>query len=176
MCTFIRKTLNFLLIYLFHVAGSVYLENVIGKFSSEVGAGNFSYYKLREPGDITLLLYSRMGDADLYVSEQISEPNFENYNLSSTTCGLDAVVIPSSFKRPTYVSIYGHVHSPISKYTLLALLNQTGSENPDGIIDDQSYGYFDVPPSLSDDQSSYFSSVVWEILETLFKILLEILL
>lgn len=161
--------------------------NIIGKFTSEVGAGNFTYYTLREPGDITLLMHSSLGDADMYISEHYPEPSFENYNLSSTTCGLDAVFVPNSFKRPTYVGIYGHIHSPISRYTLVALLNHTDETSNGGtgmLIEESSYSsYFDgsLPHSSSSnsnnsDESSYFSSIIWDVLETLFKILLEILL
>ena len=44
-------------------------ERVITSIRGEVWAGNYSNYHLKEPGDVTLILYSTQGDADLYVLE-----------------------------------------------------------------------------------------------------------
>ena len=68
----------------------------------EVEQGNYTYYTLRQPGHLQLSLTSDQGDADLYVSAaEIERPtfNFEDHELSSTTCGEDAVHITPSFTR-----------------------------------------------------------------------------
>ena len=68
----------------------------------EVEQGNYTYYTLRQPGHLKLSLTSHHGDADLYVSAaEIERPtfNFEDHELSSTTCGEDAVHITPSFTR-----------------------------------------------------------------------------
>ena len=143
------------------------------KFHGEVGAGNYSYYSLSEIGDVTFVLYSTLGDADIYVAQQKAFLNFEDYDLSSATCGVDTVLVPASFSRPVHIGIYGHVHKPLSKYTLVAIINRTDTESiMDQILVD------DIQDS-GESQSggkSYVSSFVWELLETLLQILLEVLL
>lgn len=144
------------------------------KFHGEVGAGNFSYYSLSEAGDVTFILYSKKGDADIYVAQEKELLNFENYDLSSTTCGVDKVLVPSSFSRPVHIGIYGHIHKPLSKYTLVAIINRTDTESiMDQIIFNDIEDYDD---GNSGGSNSFFSSFIWELLETLLQILLEILL
>lgn len=144
------------------------------KFHGEVGAGNFSYYSLSEAGDVTFILYSSKGDADIYVAQEKEFLNFQDYDLSSATCGVDKVLVPASFSRPVHIGIYGHVHKPLSKYTLVAIINRTDTESiMDQIMLDSVQ---DSDDESSDGNTSFFSSFVWELLETLLQILLEILL
>lgn len=141
------------------------------KFHGEVGAGNFSYYSLSEVGDVTFILYSEKGDADIYVAQEKELLNFEDYDLSSVTCGVDKVLVPASFSRPVHIGIYGHVHKPLSKYTLVAIINRTDTESiMDQIMHD------DIQDFDDGNNGSFFSSFIWELLETLLQILLEILL
>lgn len=51
-----------------------------------------------------------MGDADLYLSTSKQHPTFDygDHDLSSTTCGLDGILLPKSLKKPVYVGVYGH--------------------------------------------------------------------
>lgn len=143
------------------------------KFHGEVGAGNFSYYSLSEVGDVTFILYSRKGDADIYVAQEKEFLNFEDYDLSSVTCGVDKVLVPASFSRPVHIGIYGHIHKPLSKYTLVAIINRTDTESIMDQIMLEDTQDFDNGKS---ENSSFFSSFIWELLETLLQILLEILL
>jgi hypothetical protein len=139
------------------------------KIHGEIGAGNFTYYHLKEEGDITLVLQSTVGDADLYVAESKEKVDFENYDLCSTSCGLDSVLVSASFIRPVYFGIYGHIHSPTSKYTLIALVNRT--------LDDTSLeDILEEGSTASTGSGKYISSFLWDVLETLLEILLEVLL
>ena len=77
--------------------------------------------------DNSNLLYfiiNREGDADLYISQYLLHPsyNLSEYCLSSATCGLDRIDIPSSFRRPLGVAVYGHVIYPISIFKLTVLI------------------------------------------------------
>jgi len=76
----------------------------------QVGGGNYTYYKLNQPGELFLLLTSSRGDADLYVSSELEHPTFslEEHSLSSTTCGEDKVEITASMVRPVNIAVYGH--------------------------------------------------------------------
>jgi len=87
----------------------------------QVGGGNYTYYKLNQPGELFLLLTSSKGDADLYVSSELEQPTFslEEHSLSSTTCGEDKVEITASMVRPVNIAVYGHPgRSEVSAYRL----------------------------------------------------------
>jgi len=60
------------------------------------------------------------GDADLYVSDVHSEPtfDFDNHELSSFTCGLDTVDLPTFLKRPVNIAVYGHPRHEGSRFRL----------------------------------------------------------
>ncbi|XP_054276783.1 UPF0669 protein v1g209471-like [Macrosteles quadrilineatus] len=100
--------------------------HVLHSVSGEVVGGNYTYYSLMYKGPITLYLYSSFGDADLYVSQFVNKPSFEpdNYCLQSSTCGLDVVHIPKSFKRPVGIAVYGHPSYEVSEYYLEVVYRQ----------------------------------------------------
>merc|ERR1719378_245271 len=100
-------------------------STMLASFTSEVGGGNYTYYSLTEQGDITIILVSLFGDADVYVAQH-SQPTSLNYQLSSTTYGSDVVTVTSDISRPCGVGVHGHIHKPLSRYRLVALLNYTG--------------------------------------------------
>ncbi|CAF0721396.1 unnamed protein product [Didymodactylos carnosus] len=85
----------------------------------KVYAFNFSYFVLNGEGTYRLILISSKGDADLYVSNRFKHVTYYNYNLSSTTCGIDEIVIDRSIKRPVYIGVYGYSQYRVSYYRLL---------------------------------------------------------
>lgn len=96
-------------------------EDLLHYVSDDVLGGSYKYYSLMYEGIIKIQLISQTGDADLYASHTITKPTYEpdHYNLQSTTCGEDIIVIPDSFKRPVSIGVYGHPSHDLSKYTLL---------------------------------------------------------
>ena len=147
-------------------------EKILASFTSEIGAGNYTYYSLHEMGEITIILTTISGDADLYISEHTQHPDYTNYDLSATTYGIDIVSIPTNMKRPAGVGVYGHIHRPLSHYKLVAVLNYTGTVNeavlPIHIIETDS--------KESDGKFNFLSSFMWQFLEVIVKILAEVLL
>ena len=135
-------------------------EQVIQTFDGEIGAGNFTYFTLKREGEVTLILDSIVGDADIYISQETGKPDFENYDLKSATCGEDIVTIPSSYKRPIGISIYGHVYAPLTKYTMKVLMDY--SAGVDGRQDSDDYEPED--------------SLIWTLFVNILKIILEVLL
>jgi len=130
------------------------------KFTGSVGAGNFSYFKLRRDGVVKLVLDSTAGDADLYVSSSTLSPDYINYELCSTTCGLDDVTIPSEMNRPIGVGIFGHPSHEISEYALSVWLDaNTLSSNGDKI----------------QSENGQEESLFWSILLGVVKLLLDML-
>jgi len=149
----------FTFLFELEVRGSDFLAY---KFTGNVGAGNFSYFKLRRDGVVRLVLDSTAGDADLYVSSTTLSPDYSNYELCSTTCGVDDVIIPSEMNRPIGVGIFGHPSHEISEYELSVWLDANAvSNNGDKI-------HFH---SENDEEESLF----WSILLGIVKLLLDLL-
>lgn len=136
-------------------------EHVIQTFYGEIGAGNFTYFTLKKEGDVTLLLDSMEGDADIYVSQDNLKPDFDNYDLKSVTCGEDVVTIPSYYKRPIGISVYGHVYAPLSKYTMKVLMD---------------YSVGDESERHSSESEEPEESLIWTLFVNILKIILEVLL
>jgi len=136
-------------------------EHLIQTFYGEIGPGNFTYFTLKKEGDVTLILESTEGDADIYISQDILKPDFDNYDLKSATCGEDVVTIPSYYKRPIGISVFGHVYAPLTKYTMKVLMDYSGGEESER------------QNSESEEQEE---SLLWTLLVNILKIILEILL
>ena len=136
-------------------------EQVIQTFYGEIGAGNFTYFTLKKEGDVTLVLESVEGDADIYVSQDSLKPDFDDYDLKSATCGEDVVTIPSYYKRPIGISVFGHVYAPLTKYTMKVLMNYSVGEESE-----RQYSESEEPED----------SLLWTLLVNILKIILEILL
>ena len=62
------------------------------------------------------------GDADLYASTSTKTPDHADYQFSSTSCGLDIVVMPTTMgveSHRVYVSVVGHCRHEVSHYRLV---------------------------------------------------------
>ena len=138
-------------------------EHIIQVFDGEIGAGNSTFFTLKKEGRVTLIVDSAEGDADIFVSDDTMKPDFENYDLQSTTCGKDIVTIPISYKRPIGIAVVGHAYAPLTKYTMTVLMDYV--ENSSGAS-----GLH----SENDDQQE--ESVIWMIFVNVLKIIFEILL
>jgi len=114
----ISRIFTYLLITLFSAQSGNGLHSLTGS----VEAGNYTYYILNVEGPILLQLKTLEGDADFYVSDTVEHPTFEldEHTMSSWTCGLDTIFVPSSFGRPINIGVYGHPRSSQSHYTLTA--------------------------------------------------------
>ena len=133
------------------------------KFTGTIGAGNFSYFKLHREGRVKLLLDSTSGDADIYVSSSTLSPDYTNYELCSTTCGLDEVVIPSDMIRPIGVGIFGHPSHETSEFDLTVWVDgSSASNNADKIHTGANNGEEE--------------SLLWSVLLGMLKILLDMLM
>lgn len=136
-------------------------EYIIQTFDGEIGAGNFTYFTLKKEGEVTLILESIEGDADIYVSQVNLKPDFEDYDLKSATCGEDIVTIPGTYKRPIGISVFGHVHAPISRYTMKVIMD---------------YSSGDESERYHGDSDEAEESLIWTVFVNILKLILEILL
>ena len=131
------------------------------RFSGSVGAGNFSYFKLHRDGLVKLVLDSTSGDADIYVSSSTLSPDYSNYELCSTTCGLDEVLIASDMSRPIGVGIFGHPSYETSEFGLTVWVDST-SHNGD--------------KSHFNSNHEHEDSLLWSVVLGMLKLLLDMLM
>ena len=145
-------------------------EQVLQTFTGEVGAGNYTYFTLKREGEITLILDSSEGDADIYISAHNPKPDFENYDLQSSTCGRDIVTIPKEFERPIGIAVYGHVYSKVSKYTMTVVVDYVESYGRES----QSKVSW-LPTTVDENGEPKEESVLWMLFVGIIKIIFEIL-
>lgn len=163
---------------------AVWGDDAIQSIRGEVGAGNYTYYKLQWDGPVTIVLDSLNGDADLYVSKTLLKPSYdpEEFDFSSTTCGLDSVDIPRACRRPLGVAVYGHPRRPFSTYELRLVyrdpdyLDQfTLRPHNDTEEEDERSPHHRSGPAHGSEQEHEESRWV-DLLWTFFEVFLEVLL
>ena len=163
-----------LLVYLWQLLTfSCQASYILQTVTDVIGAGNYSYYKLKKQGSVRLSLTSLEGDADLYVASEVSQPDYENYDLKSATCGLDIVDVAEDVVRPVGIGVYGHSSADISKFildiTVLEDQSVDGSSHPNKA---SASGRYSGPNSKHEEDESIVSTILVGIL----KIVLDILL
>ncbi|XP_051684511.2 UPF0669 protein C6orf120 homolog [Oryctolagus cuniculus] len=142
----------------------------------QVGAGNYSYLRLNHEGKVILRMRSFRGDADLYVSDSTLHPSFDDYELQSVTCGQDTVWIPAHFQRPVGIGIYGHPSHHESEFEMKVYYDRTVEQYPFGeaaYSDGAEPGQ--KPPYAPEDTPQEEESVLWTIVISILKLVLEIL-
>ncbi|XP_064622613.1 UPF0669 protein v1g209471-like [Lineus longissimus] len=157
------------LLLVFQFISVVFAEYILHTFSGEIGAGNYTYYKLTREGDLRLLLSTETGDSDIYVSDKTLHPDFENYELQSVTCGDDEVLIPTSMKRPIGIGVYGHPSHKESKYVMSLM---AGSSGQGETFNTESDG--DAAGNTQGEQEE--QSILYTVLVGILKIAFDILL
>lgn len=142
----------------------------------QIGAGNYSYLRLNHEGKVVLRMQSLRGDADLYVSDSTLHPSFDDYELQSATCGQDVVFIPAHFQRPVGIGIYGHPSHHESDFEMKVYLDRTVEQYPFG---EAAYsadaGGAGPQAHAAEEASAEEESVLWTILISILKLVLEIL-
>ena len=118
------------LVLLAAAAGADYVGQAV---EGEVAEGNYTYYTLKQAGDVRLELTSLAGDADLYVAgEEEERPTFlfERHYMSSTTCGRDVLAIPHYLPRPVHIGVYGHPRHARAVYRLEVVIVEEREFDP----------------------------------------------
>lgn len=144
----------------------------------QIGAGNYSYLRLNHEGRIILEMTSLKGDADIYVSASTLNPNFDEYELQSTTCGLDVIIVPDHFHRPVGIGVYGHPFYLESEFEIKVYYDRTIQEDPfaEASYDPENLEANHKPQKQApQDASQEEESMLRTILIGILKIVLEIL-
>lgn len=163
--------LQIYLICLITTANCIYHINqkdlyLLQTFEGEVGAENFTYYTVSSEGNILIRLHSLSGDADLYVSCDSKRPNWQEYSMKSTTCGVDSVIIDYNIVRPVEVGVYGHVEYQKSEFLLEEFVDTSYvSENGD----------FSSDSNFELENETKMYELLFELLKFVLNILFEIL-
>ncbi|XP_006882851.1 PREDICTED: UPF0669 protein C6orf120 homolog [Elephantulus edwardii] len=142
---------------------------LLHEVQGQVGAGNYSYLRLSQAGRVVLRMHSLRGDADLYVSDSTLQPSFDDYALQSATCGPDAVAVPAHFRRPVGIGVYGHPSHRESEFVMRVYLDPAGPDLPgQGAHAPDGGGRAEEPAAEEE-------SVLWTVLISVLKLVLEIL-
>lgn len=163
-------------------AGSPEEDEVPGEWvllhvvQGQIGAGNYSYLRLNHEGKIVLRMQSLRGDADLYVSDSTLHPSFDDYALQSVTCGPDEVSIPAHFRRPVGIGIYGHPSHHESEFEMKVYFDRSVEQSPFAEVAasdgrDPGHRHAQAP----EDAPQEDESVLWTVLISVLKLVLEIL-
>eukprot|EP00088_Acartia_fossae_P003054 TRINITY_DN11270_c0_g1_i12.p1 TRINITY_DN11270_c0_g1~~TRINITY_DN11270_c0_g1_i12.p1 ORF type:complete len:210 (+),score=32.71 TRINITY_DN11270_c0_g1_i12:49-678(+) len=181
------------------VSGGDYVQQSI---TQEIGEGNYTYYRIEEPGRVHLKLVSLEGDADLYVATETSNPTYEleEHIYSSVTCGVDTLEIEQSQPRPLFVGVYGYPQFAITKYELTVTIFKHSGRKKTGGVDFEGEDYYDPEPFNPDDfqynpSNSYTEdpnmsepggdygtsarstlNLVWPVISSIIEIAIEVLL
>ncbi|XP_069463054.1 UPF0669 protein C6orf120 homolog [Ambystoma mexicanum] len=141
----------------------------------QIGAGNYSYLRLNHEGKIILEMESPKGDADLYVSAVTLHPSFDEYELQSTTCGQDIIVVPSYFQRPVGIGIYGHPSHMESEFEIKVYHDRTVQTNPfsEASYDSEEREANQRKQNKPQDAPPEEESILWTILMMILKVVLE---
>ncbi|CAH2012242.1 unnamed protein product [Acanthoscelides obtectus] len=85
-----------------------------------VTSQNFTYYYIYHWSNILIILRSKSGDADIYISDSNMFPTYDvkSYDIHSATCGQEVIQIHEGFKSPIAVGIYGYFPYGNSSYIL----------------------------------------------------------
>lgn len=143
-------------------------ERVISSFTGSVGAGNYSYYTLHQKGTISLILETFLGDVDIYLSKTNERPTYADYDLESTTCGIDIITVPTDFPRPLHVALFGYSTAVTSKYKLTAI------EDFEGVYEESSPEQVASAGDSNGEEPESFKSLLWTIIVGILKIILEV--
>jgi len=160
--------------------------------AGEVEQGNYTYYTLKQPGHLRLTLTSHQGDADLYVAgAELERPTFyfEEHELSSTTCGVDTVLITPGLTRPIHIGVYGHPNYVTSRFRLEVLIEEEKNETDffyDNVADSDYVNDRDdhEPVDKTEEEEESFwkqgnsstLKMIFSILGSILEILLEVLI
>ena len=139
----------FLLHLLYHLPEAVHADYVGQSVSGVVGEGNYTYYTLKQPGNVLLVLTTLEGDTDLYVSGYDQEKPtfmFDAHYLASTTCGEDLISLPYHLKRPVHIGVYGHPRYPFSAFRLEVVIVENREFDPFGENSDSDFVNGDGSP------------------------------
>ena len=158
-----------LLVLFCAVVNVIATERVISSFNGKIGPGNYSYFTLHQKGKITLILESLAGDADIYLSRNIEKPNYAEYDLQSTTCGLDVITVPKAYQRPLHIALFGYSQAVISEYKLTAI------EDFAGIYEQSNQEKSSFANSDREgEETESLKSLVWTIVVGILKIIFEV--
>ncbi|CAK7311126.1 UPF0669 protein C6orf120 homolog [Vulpes lagopus] len=142
----------------------------------QIGAGNYSYLRLNHEGKIVLRMQSLKGDADLYVSDTTLHPSFDDYELQSVTCGPDVVAIPAHFQRPVGIGIYGHPSHHESEFEMKVYYDRRLEPSPfSEVAASEARDVAHRQAQAPEDASQEEESVLWTIVISVLKLVLEIL-
>lgn len=114
-------SLCLLLFLLLRTVTSFEVQNML---TDRVGAGEVRFYTIESRDPVVIALVSDSGDADMYaaLSSKNSHPSPDDYDYTSTSCGLDSIVLDTNKDRSKMtVGVYGHIRYEETAYRLYVI-------------------------------------------------------
>lgn len=150
-------------------------------FNGDIGASNFTYYKLTLEGHVVVCLHSFVGDADLYLSTETLKPTWEDYTMKSDTCSDDVVIVQDFHQRPVGIGVYGYINSYLSTFQLSVYIDESKQnyypeEKPQQSQGEKQQGFNSKDSLHSDLPPGEEESLVWNIFVGFLKVLFDILI
>ena len=97
---------------------------VQNQLSDKISAGDARFYTVESKEPVIIALISDIGDADMFASSMSrnSRPSPDDYDFTSSSCGLDVVVLDMSKERSKMtVGVYGHVRYEETSYRVYVI-------------------------------------------------------
>lgn len=152
----------------------------VQSFEGDIGAGNFTYYRLTLEGFVIIRLVSLEGDADLYLSSSSLKPTWEAYESKSTTCGPDELLVDHDLERPIGIGVYGYVTEEYTIFQLSVFVDPTQKDSYPTYVDvdmENSSAQEKLPPmSQPQSENEEEESLLWTIFIGFLKLLFDVLL
>ncbi len=95
--------------------------HLIDEVRGGVAAEESRFYALESSQNLVVVLVSDEGDADMYASTTHKHPSFDENEYSSTSCGLDMLVVPATIggtRRKVHIGVHGHIRHANTSYRL----------------------------------------------------------
>ena len=117
----VMLVIKLLLLVEFAALPSCRCYNVVESTSNTIVANNVVYFTIESKRPVIVALISTEGDVDLYASPtgENPTPSGVDYHYSSTSCGLDILLLPLTEEQPKFsLGLFGHIRYDQSAYTL----------------------------------------------------------
>ena len=157
------------------LADSIERKSLLQTLRGRVSGDNFAYYPITPKFDVTIVVDTLTGDADLYIAEDDRKPHYRDlsYNMSSATYGREIVVVEvGSLKTPIVIGVLGHVVYSETSYQLSVLAGLLTVDEVNEVLGSAE----NVVASSHGNEESTGSSSFVETLIVILKFIFEVLL
>ena len=149
--------------------------SILKRQTGTVAIGDTTYFSLTHQfySPLAIVLRSLQGDCDLYLSQQVTtkRPTYKKYDLCSTTCGTDHIIILPSLKYPLYIGVFAYPSNTYCEFQVDIVQLEANLDPEDPEIGIQ----FDIEAYVLSNEgvkeSSEEQDSIWQIVKFILQIL-----